>query len=51
MHLRVIEVGRFLFGTFKSVPPDFGASIAERHARGVLIDYLLGDFYPTETVQ
>ncbi len=32
----------------KQVPPgfDFGGSIAERHAKAVLLDYLLGDFKP-----
>ena len=36
-------------GETYNVPPayDFGASIIERHAKAVLLDYLLGDFNPT----
>jgi hypothetical protein len=36
-------------GHMKDVPPghDFGAALVERHAKAVLLDYLLGDFKPT----
>lgn len=40
-------------GHMHQIPPgfDFGAALVERHAKAVLLDYLLGDFNPTKEAQ
>jgi hypothetical protein len=37
-------------GSMHRYPPlhDFGAALVARHAQGVLLDYLLGDFNPSK---